>query len=88
MLGSLGPMELAIIALIVILLFGAGKISGLGKDVGTSIKEFRKAVKDDDAKPTQTANTQQQPPAAPAAPQEPPAAQQPPASNDSAPKVF
>ena len=48
MFGSLGPLELGIIALIVILLFGVGKISGLGKELGSSIKEFRKAVKDGD----------------------------------------
>ena len=49
MFGSLGAPEIIIIALVVVLLFGAGKISGLGKEVGSSIKEFRKAVKDEDA---------------------------------------
>lgn len=51
MFGSLGAPELIIIGLIVVLLFGVGKLSGLGKDLGSSVKEFRKAVKDDDAPP-------------------------------------
>jgi sec-independent protein translocase protein TatA len=53
MFGSLGAPELLIIGLIVILLFGVGKLSGLGKDLGSSVKEFRKAVKDEDADPPQ-----------------------------------
>jgi len=48
MFGSLGPMEIGIIALVVILLFGVGKLSGLGRDLGTSVKEFRRAIKDED----------------------------------------
>jgi sec-independent protein translocase protein TatA len=48
MFGSIGPLEIGIIALVVILLFGVGKLSRLGGDLGSSIKEFRKAVKDED----------------------------------------
>ncbi len=69
MFGSLGPLELGIIALIVILLFGVGKISGLGKELGSSIKEFRKAVKDeDDPKKNVTTIQIETPPMEPAAP--------------------
>lgn len=53
MFGSLGAPELIIIGLVVVLLFGVGKLSGLGKDLGSSVKEFRKAVKDEDAQPPQ-----------------------------------
>jgi sec-independent protein translocase protein TatA len=49
MLGPLGGPELAIIAVVIILIFGVGKFSSLGRDLGTSIKEFRRAVKDEDA---------------------------------------
>ena len=74
MFGSLGAPELIIIGLIVVLLFGVGKLSGLGKDLGSSVKEFRKAVKDEDDKPQQQLPTQtyQQPP------QQQPNQQQPP----------
>ena len=83
MFGSLGAPELIIIGLIVVLLFGVGKLSGLGRDLGSSVKEFRKAIKDEDAKPpepgqAQVQAPQQQPYAAP--PQQqyapPPPAQQ------------
>ena len=89
MFGSLGPLELGIIALIIILLFGAGKVSGLGKDLGNSIKEFRKAVKDEDDPeknpPAQPQQYQVQPPPQVAPPSQqqysppPPAQPQPPA---------
>ena len=49
MIGDIGIPELLIILAVVMLLFGAGKISSLGKDLGTSVKEFRKAIKDEDA---------------------------------------
>jgi len=62
MFGSLGAPELIIIALIVVLLFGVGKISGIGRDLGTSIKEFRKAVKEEEAAPPQVQQTQVTPP--------------------------
>ncbi|HEY5476319.1 MAG TPA: twin-arginine translocase TatA/TatE family subunit [Tepidiformaceae bacterium] len=68
MLGSLGAPELIIIALIVLLLFGAGRISKLGREVGGSIKEFRKAVKDDDRPVAPAATLPVEAPLAPAAP--------------------
>ena len=39
---SLGTPELLIIFAIVVLLFGAGKLSGVGGALGKSIREFRK----------------------------------------------
>lgn len=57
MFGTLGAPELLIIGAVIILIFGVGKISGLGKELGSSIKEFRRAVKDEDAE--QKTNTQQ-----------------------------
>ena len=36
--------ELAIIFLIVLVVFGAGKIPKLAKDMGSGIREFKKAV--------------------------------------------
>ncbi len=40
--------ELLIILAIVVLLFGAKKIPDLAKGMGKGIKDFKKAIKDDD----------------------------------------
>lgn len=48
---TIGAPELIIILLIVVLLFGAGKVGKLGKELGSSVKEFRRAVKDEDEQP-------------------------------------
>ncbi len=45
-IGPLGIPELIIILVIVILIFGAGRLPEVGGAVGRSIKEFRKATKD------------------------------------------
>ena len=42
-MGSIGPMELTIILVIVLVVFGAGKISEVGGALGRGIREFRKA---------------------------------------------
>jgi sec-independent protein translocase protein TatA len=47
-LAMIGTTEILIILGIVVLLFGARKIPELLKGVGTGIKEFKKASKDDD----------------------------------------
>jgi sec-independent protein translocase protein TatA len=45
---SLGsPMDILIIALVFVLLFGGSKLAGLGKGLGESIKNFKSAVKDE-----------------------------------------
>ncbi len=41
----IGPWQIAIIALIVILLFGRGKISGLMGELGSGITSFKKGLK-------------------------------------------
>lgn len=45
---GLGPWELVLILLIVIAVFGAGRLAGIGNALGSSVKEFKKAVKDED----------------------------------------
>ena len=44
---SLGPMELIIILVIVLLIFGASRLTNVGAALGQSIREFRHSVKDD-----------------------------------------
>jgi sec-independent protein translocase protein TatA len=44
MLRSLGPVELLIILAIVLLLFGVGRVSKVGKELGSAISEFRKGL--------------------------------------------
>jgi sec-independent protein translocase protein TatA len=44
MLRSVGPFELIIILTIVLLLFGVGRVSRVGKELGTAISEFRKGL--------------------------------------------
>ncbi len=51
---GLGVPELMIILLIVIVLFGASRLAGVGGAIGSSVREFRKAVKDDETGATPT----------------------------------
>ena len=46
--GGLGPLELLIILGIVVLLFGATRLTDVGKGLGKGIREFRKEMKSDD----------------------------------------
>jgi len=47
-LGFVGPGQLAIVVVLVLLLFGGKKIPELMKGLGSGIKEFKKASKDED----------------------------------------
>lgn len=47
-MGMPGGMEWILIALVVLLLFGGKKIPELAKGLGSGIKNFKKAVKEDD----------------------------------------
>ncbi|MCC6382119.1 MAG: twin-arginine translocase TatA/TatE family subunit [Dehalococcoidia bacterium] len=51
MIGDLGVPELLVILALVALLFGVGKLGRLGRDLGESVKEFRRAVREDDERP-------------------------------------
>jgi sec-independent protein translocase protein TatA len=44
--GLLQPMHLILILLIVLIIFGPGKLPELGAGLGKSIKEFKKAMKE------------------------------------------
>jgi sec-independent protein translocase protein TatA len=53
-MGMPSGMELLVIAGIVLLLFGGKKIPELAKGLGNGIKNFKKAVKEDDEEIAQT----------------------------------
>jgi len=89
---SIGPLELAIVLVIVLLIFGPKRLPGLGKQLGTGMREFKDSItgkdKDDgtDAfgQPAEAAQikaapaaTDPQPAATAAAPAEPPAEDRP-----------
>jgi len=50
---GIGPLELAIVLVIILVIFGPKRLPGLGKQLGTSMREFKDSVsggnKDDDA---------------------------------------
>jgi len=43
---GLGPWELGVILVIVIIMFGVGKLPEIGSGLGEGIKNFRKSIKD------------------------------------------
>ena len=48
-MGRFGPMEIIIIAAVVLILFGRGKVSSLMGEVGKGITAFKRGVKDEGA---------------------------------------
>lgn len=47
-MGGLGLPELLVILVIVVVLFGASRLPGLAKSLGSSAKEFRKGLDEDE----------------------------------------
>ena len=54
---SIGPWQIIIIVLLVVLLFGRGKISELMGDVAKGIKSFKKGLADDEVAPDDESKT-------------------------------
>jgi len=50
MLGQLGPWELLLILVIVLLIFGVGRVSKIGRELGEGIREFRDGLAGDQDK--------------------------------------
>ncbi len=46
-MAGLGAPELLIILVIVVVLFGASRLAGVGSALGTSVREFRRSVRDE-----------------------------------------
>jgi sec-independent protein translocase protein TatA len=62
--GSLGPTELILIVLAIVLIFGASKLVDIGGALGKSIKEFKKASKDEESEAAAAKEAAQQQPTA------------------------
>ena len=45
---SVGPWQIAIIALVVLMLFGASRLGDIGKGLGEGIRNFKKGISEDD----------------------------------------
>lgn len=74
-MGTFSLWHWLVVGLVVLLLFGGGRISSAMGDVAKGIKAFRKGMADDDAPAAQPAATPAQPApiaAQPAAPQQAP----------------
>ena len=54
--GVIGPWQVVLIVAIALLLFGGKKIPELMRGMGSGIKEFKDAVKEEDKKPSQDQN--------------------------------
>ncbi len=55
---TLGPWELAIILVIVVVIFGAGRVSEIGGALGRSIREFKTAATTEDAEKDERASVE------------------------------
>lgn len=66
--GVLQPWHVIVILVIVLVIFGPGKLPMLGKAVGETMKDFKKAVNDDQKPETPVAAAPAAPAASPAAP--------------------
>lgn len=44
---SVGPWQIVIIALVILLLFGAGRLADIGKGLGEGIRNFKKGISED-----------------------------------------
>jgi len=57
MLPKIGLPELVIVLVIVLLIFGVGRLGKLGKDLGEGIREFRKGISGDGEEKAEEAGT-------------------------------
>lgn len=47
-LRGIGPLEIFLILVVVMIVFGVGKLPSVGKGMGQALREFRSSVKDKD----------------------------------------
>jgi sec-independent protein translocase protein TatA len=53
MFRSFGPLEIGLILLIILIVFGVGKLPQIGGALGKSIREFKKSSKGEDEESTE-----------------------------------
>jgi len=60
---NIGPLEIVIVLVIVLVIFGPKRLPDLGRSLGTSMREFKDSVtgKDDDEKQIDSADTKPEP---------------------------
>jgi sec-independent protein translocase protein TatA len=56
---DIGPTELLVILVIVVILFGSGRIAKLGGELGLGMREFRKGLSGEDETPAKVIPTAQ-----------------------------
>ena len=61
MFGSVGPMEILLVLLIVVFLFGARRIPEIARGLGEGIRNFRSSLKGADEPPTDAAKHAERP---------------------------
>jgi sec-independent protein translocase protein TatA len=96
MLGNVGPLEILVVLIIALVVFGPKRLPELGNSLGKGIREFRDTVtgdhrddEDADAKTLAATQATTAPPVAqPASPPEPPAAAVPPVEPPAQPEVV
>ncbi|HEU4656794.1 MAG TPA: twin-arginine translocase TatA/TatE family subunit [Capillimicrobium sp.] len=89
MFNQIGPLEIAIVLLVVLLIFGPKRLPGLGKSLGTGMREFKDSItgkdsaRDEDDEPADRPALTTAPPATPPATTATPAA-----DNETAASAF
>ena len=53
-LRGIGPLEIFLILVVVMIIFGVGKLPTVGRGMGQALKEFRSSVKDESEETTDT----------------------------------
>ncbi len=48
-----GPIEAIVVVVVVLVVFGAGRLAGVGKALGTGLREFREEARTPDGEPAE-----------------------------------
>lgn len=56
-----GPLQILLVLLVIILLFGASRVPGIAENLAKGIKSFKKGLKDDDDAPKSVSDETKKP---------------------------